>query len=305
MTLEARLHTGKFSLGGFTKLKAYFELTKPKVTVLNMLVSIVTFILASAGGVNWADLALFSVAAYLVVGGCGAVNCYYDRDIDAVMDRTARRALPTRRVAALNALAIGLASMIVGFIATYVLFGLTTLVMVALGAVFYLLVYTVWLKRTSRWNVLIGAVSGGFAATAGWAATGNSFTLIPILIGILDIVWTPGHLWSLAIKRVEEYAKAGIPMLPTHSGIGYASKFVLLFNATTVAFSFVFTLLGETGLIYTVVAAACGAWLLWKSVKLYRNPSVQLGHEAYLASMPYLAALMASFLIDRIAMLRL
>ena len=268
-----------------------------------MLVSVVTFILASAGGVKWAGLVLFSIAAYLVVGGCGAVNCYYDRDIDAAMDRTARRAIPTGRVAASKALAVGIALITVGLTATYALFGAMTLAMVALGAAFYLLVYTVWLKRTSRWNVLIGAVSGGFAATAGWAATGASITLVPILIGLLDVVWTPGHLWSLAIKRVDEYKKAGVPMLPTRSGIGYASRFVLIFNSATVAFSFVFTLIGETGLIYTAVAAACGAWLLWKSVKLYRNPSAHLGHEAYIASMPYLAALMVGFLLDRIVTL--
>lgn len=279
--------------------KGLLEVTKPKVTILNILVSAIAFIMAPSQ-TNWLSLLVFCIAAYFVVGGCGALNCYLDRDIDAVMDRTSHRVIPRKILTPTMVLTFGLALMSIGLAITYLIFGSETLLMVSLGSFFYLFVYTIWLKRRSKWNVALGAVSGGLAALAGWTATGSTLTITPMLLGLIDFLWTPGHLWSLAMRRVRDYANAKIPMLPVVSGLRKTSWFVFAFNLTTVAFSFSFVMLGITGLLYTIMAVIAGFWLLRHNIQLLKEPSEKLGGIQYFASMPYLAIILLALLFDRL-----
>jgi protoheme IX farnesyltransferase len=282
------------------KWNKYLELTKPKVTLLNILVGVTCFIFADYPIIDFTALTVFFIVAYMTAGGCGAINCYLDRDIDGLMFRTAKRAIPSGCIKPYNALLWGVILTLVGLSSTYVVFGLSTWVMVFLGALFYLIIYTIMLKRSTRWNVVIGALSGSFAALAGWTASGRTLSTLPIFIGILDFLWTPGHLWSLAIRRIEEYQQANVPMLPVKSGLRKTSQYIFIFNLMTFIFSILFTVLGLTGLLYTIVAIFSGLKLLHTSYKLLKSPSQDSGMKVFLASMPYLAFMMIGIMIDRI-----
>ena len=208
----------------------YLELTKPKVTLLNLLVGVACFVLAAFPAVNWFKLVLFSVVGYLAAGGCGVLNSVYDQDIDKLMARTSKRAIPAGYVPLNKATGFGIAMIAVSFAISCFFFNPLTALMIGLGTVFYLVIYTVWLKRISPWNVVIGGFAGCFAALSGWTAAVNTLSLMPLLVAMLDFLWTPGHLWGLAIKKIKEYKNAGIPMLPVRIGINRASQVVFWLN---------------------------------------------------------------------------
>ena len=283
-------------------LDKYLELTKPRVTSLNVAVGITCFILAELPRIDWPTLIIFGTVAYLTVGGCGALNCYFDRDLDKLMDRTCRRAIPSGAITPVNALLYGLILLTIGMFGACFTFSKLAFGMIVMGAAAYLFVYTHWLKRRSRWNVVIGGVSGSFAALSGWAATGNAFSLMPLLVALLDFLWTPGHLWGLAIARVKEYRRASLPMLPVTVGLRTASRYVFLFNVLTFASSLLFPILGMTGPVYSVAAIFAGALLLWRSWKLLILPSEGGGFRLFLLSVVYLSFVMGALVIDRLTL---
>jgi protoheme IX farnesyltransferase len=188
----------------------------------------------------------------------------------------------------------------VSFVFSYFFFNPLTFLMLALGLVFYLAVYTVWLKRTSPWNVVIGGFAGCFAAFSGWTAAVNTLSLLPFLVATLDFLWTPGHLWGLAIKKVAEYSRAKVPMLPVKLGKNKAARIVFGVNAATVAFSFLFPALGVTGTVFTAVAVVAGTVFLAQSLWLAVFPSEAGGFRVFLVSMPYLAFLMVGLIVDKL-----
>ncbi len=281
-------------------LGKYVELTKPKVTLLNLLVGVTCFMLAAFPAVDWTRLAVFSVAGYLACGGCGALNCVYDQDTDKLMDRTSQRAIPTGAVTPRKALLFGSVLTGAGISLSYIYFNVLTSLMMVLGAAFYLGVYTVLLKRKSSWNVVIGGFAGCFAALSGWTASANALSLAPLLVSSVDFLWTPGHLWGLAIKKVREYRKAGIPMLPVAAGLKKSARIVFLFNLATITSSLLFPLFGLAGIVYSAVAVSAGVWFTFESRRLLVSPSETGGFRVFLASMPYLAFLMAGLLADKI-----
>jgi protoheme IX farnesyltransferase len=282
------------------KIGKYFELTKPKVTLLNLLVGVTCFVLAAFPAIDWLRLAAFGLVGYLAAGGCGVLNSVYDRDVDKLMTRTSKRAIPAGYITTNKALAFGIAMIAVSFVFSYFIFNPLTFLMLATGLAFYLLVYTVWLKRISPWNVVIGGFAGCFAGFAGWAAAVGTLSLTALLVASLDFLWTPGHLWGLAIKKMKEYKLAGIPMLPVKVGIIKAGKVVFLLNAVTVAFSFLFPLLGLTGVVYSGFAILAGGAFLFQNRGLMFSASEMSGFKAFLASMPYLALLMLGLILDKI-----
>ena len=172
--------------------------------------------------------------------------------------------------------------------------------MLALGLVFYLAIYTVWLKRTSPWNVVIGGFAGCFAGFAGWAAATGTLSLTAMLVGAFDFLWTPGHLWGLAMKKIREYKTAGIPMLPVKIGLGKAALVVFALNVVTVAFSFLFPFFGLSGTIYLGFAILTGSGFLFQNRGLLFSASEANGFKAFIASMPYLALLMLGLILDKI-----
>ena len=282
------------------KIGKYLELTKPKVTLLNLLVGVTCFLLAAYPTVDWLKLAAFSIVGYLAAGGCGVLNSVYDRDVDKLMTRTSKRAIPSGYITSTKALTFGIALIVSSFAFSYFFFNPLTFLMLALGLVFYLAIYTVWLKRTSPWNVVIGGFAGCFAGFAGWAAAAGTLSLTALLVGALDFLWTPGHLWGLAMKKIREYKIAGIPMLPVKVGLSKAALVVFVLNVVTVAFSFLFPLFGLTGAIYLGFAIFAGSGFLFQNRGLLFSASEANGFKAFIASMPYLALLMLGLILDKI-----
>ncbi len=281
-------------------LDKYIELTKPKVTLLNLFVGVTCFILASFPKVDLPALFLFSVAGYMAAGGCGVLNCVYDANLDRLMKRTSSRAIPSGAITPVRALFFGSSMTAAGILISYFTFNGLTALMIFLGALFYVLVYTILLKRNSPWNVVIGGFAGCFAALSGWTAAMGTLSLLPLLISLVDFLWTPGHLWGLAIKKVREYNKAGIPMLPVTMGLRRASLITFSVNALTIVSSLLLPLLGLTGRLYSAVAISAGAWFLFENRKLVAYPSEASGFRLFLASMPYLALVMAGLVVDKI-----
>ncbi len=283
------------------KLEKYLELTKPKVTLLNLLVGVTCFIVAAYPTINWLSLFVFGVLGYLVAGGCGVLNSVYDQDIDKLMDRTSRRAIPAGHVSTCTALTFGITLITIGMTIATLFFNTLTTVMLGLGTVFYIAVYTVWLKRKSPWNVVIGGLAGCFAALAGWTAAVNELGLLPLLVATLDFLWTPGHLWGLAIKKIREYKFAKIPMLPVTLGIKKSAIVVFWLNILTVAFSFSLPLLGLTGPVYLIIALVAGVSFLVHNRGLLGHASEASGFKVFAASMPYLASIMLGLILDKVA----
>jgi protoheme IX farnesyltransferase len=282
------------------KIGKYLELTKPKVTLLNLLVGVTCFLLAAYPTVDFLKLAAFSIVGYLAAGGCGVLNSVYDEDVDKLMTRTSKRAIPSGYITSTKALTFGAALIVSSFVFSYIFFNPLTFLMLALGLVFYLPIYTIWLKRTSPWNVVIGGFAGCFAGFAGWAAAAGTLSLMALLVGALDFIWTPGHLWGLAIKKIREYKTAGIPMLPVKVGLSKAALVVFVLNVVTVAISFLFPLLGLTGAVYLGFAIFAGSGFLFQNRGLLFSASEANGFKAFIASMPYLALLMIGLILDKI-----
>jgi heme o synthase len=281
-------------------LNRYIELTKPKVTLLNLLVSLTCFVLAAFPQINIFGFLEFAVAGYLAAGGCGVLNCVYDKDLDKLMPRTSTRAIPSGFVTPRRALVFGMVMIGSGVAVSYFAFNSLTALMIIFGAVFYVLVYTVLLKRNSHWNVVIGGFAGCFAALSGWTAAVGTLSLLPLLISLLDFLWTPGHLWGLAIKKINEYGKAGIPMLPVTLGLPKAAQIIFFVNVLTIGSSLVLPLLGLAGVLYLAVAISAGAWFLFESGRLAVAPSEAGGFRIFLASMPYLAVIMTGLVLDKL-----
>jgi len=279
------------------------ELTKPKVTLLNLLVGVTCFILAAYPAVDWLKIIVFSIAGYLAAGGCGVLNSVYDKDIDKLMPRTSKRAIPAGHMPIRKAAFLGIAMLFSGVALSYFFFNMLTVLMIGLGVIFYLLIYTVWLKRVSTWNVVIGGFAGCFAALSGWTAAVNTLSLLPLLVAMLDFLWTPGHLWALAIKRIKEYRNARVPMLPVKVGINKASRIVFWSNILTVSFSLLFPLAHLTGIIFTFILLASGTTFIYLNRRLLTSASEDYGFRVFVASMPYLTIIMLGLIVDKILLI--
>jgi heme o synthase len=283
------------------KIEKYLELTKPKVTLLNLLVGATCFILGAFPLFDPFKLAVFAMAGYLACGGCGVLNCVYDQNVDKLMHRTAKRAIPQGDISVRNALLFGSILTIAGISIGYFTFNWLTALMMILGTIFYLIVYTMWLKRTSSWNVVIGGAAGCFAALSGWTAAANSLTLLPLLISSVDFLWTPGHLWGLAMKKSAEYKNAEIPMLSVTAGLKKTAKIAFLFNIAAIGCSVLLPILGLAGLIYSFFAVSAGTWFVLENKRLLLIPSGANGFRVFLVSMPYLVILMIGLVVDKVA----
>ena len=266
--------------------------------MLLLLVAAAGYLVTSGPDFRAAPFALLMVSGLLASGGASAVNHYVDRDIDRVMARTRQRPIPSGRVRPVHALAFGVAliALAVG-LALFV--NLLTAAFLLLGFVVYVFVYTIGLKRRSAWNIVIGGFAGSCPALAGSAAAADAVSLGPALIALLVFLWTPGHFWALAFLRREEYAKAGLPMLPSVTDERTAAKWIALSTALVPPFALSFWVLSVSGLAYLAVAVAAGTVLLYFAFRFLQTPSGRNALAGYRASGPYLAALLLALIADR------
>lgn len=277
---------------------AYFVLTKPRIIVLLLVTTVPAMILA-AGDVP-PLLLMFNtlLGGSLSAGGANAVNCYVDRDIDLEMERTRNRPIPAGLVSPGGALAFGLTLGIGGFAYLVATVNLLT-ALLATGALgFYVIVYTLLLKRYTSLNIVIGGAAGAVPVLCGWSAIHNSLGLPALLLFVLVFLWTPPHFWALAIKFRNDYEAASVPMLPVVKGTERTSRSILLYLWPMFAASVVLVPLAGMGWLYLVAAVVLGSIFVIKAFHLKREPSVEAAMGLFKYSIVYLFMLFLAIALD-------
>jgi heme o synthase len=278
----------------------YIELMKPRVMSLVVFTAFVGLVIAP--GHLHPVIALTALICIAVgAGAAGALNMWYDADIDARMTRTQARPIPAGRVAPGEALAFGVT--LAGF--AVVVLGL--LVNVVAGALlaatiaFYVLVYTMWLKRRTPQNIVIGGAAGALPPMIGWAAVTGGLAVEPALLFLIIFFWTPPHFWALSLYRVEDYARAGVPMLPVVAGETETRRQILLYSLVLAPLGVAPWFLGYAGLLYGIVAVAGGAAMVALAVRIRRDRGHTASKQMFGFSIVYLFLLFATLLVDRLA----
>jgi len=290
------LRAATASSGARQVLSDYLELTKPKVQSLLLLTTVATMEVAGSPAVS--KIALTCVGGYLSAGGAGAVNHCLDRDIDARMSRTASRPIPAGRVTPRAALIYGFTLAA----ASFVLLSLTVNVLAASlalgGFVGYVGVYTMWLKRRTPQNIVIGGAAGAMPTLVGWAATRGSLAWTAVYLFAIVFYWTPPHFWALSLLMKDEYAKVGVPMMPVVRGEHETRRQILLYTLLLYAISQLPFCAGEFGGLYLVASVVLGCTFIGGSVLLYRRADRRSALRLYLFSLAYLALLFGAMVAD-------
>jgi protoheme IX farnesyltransferase len=232
-------------------------------------------------------------------GAAGALNMWYDADIDAVMTRTAGRPVPAGRVTPGEALTFGLVLSVLSVMTLGVLVNWLSASLLAFTIFFYAVVYTMWLKRWTPQNIVIGGAAGAFPPMIGWAAATGGISLESVLLFLIIFFWTPPHFWALSLYRAEDYARAGVPMLPVVSGERETRRQILLYTLVLVPLGVAPWLIGFAGLTYGVVAMATGAVMLLLAIRVMTERSDRAAKHLFAFSILYLFLLFAFLLIDR------
>ncbi len=278
-------------------VKAYWELTKPKIVLLLDFTALMAF-LVPLSTVNIVRLAAVIAAGTLSSGGAGALNSYLDEDIDRSMGRTSRRPIPQGEVSPFRALIFGLSLIFAALAISILLLPLIAGVFVMLGAAIYVLFYTKYLKRRTALNIVLGGSAGSCAPLAGWAAaTGNLSSAAPWLMALLVFVWTPSHFWALAMRAVGDYTRVGIPMLPVVVGEKKTAQYIALNTFLLVPLSLALVPFGF-GILYLAVAALLGLGMILVDLKLVANPTKAQAWTAFKFSSPYLAIVFLAMALD-------
>ena len=280
------------------------EISKPRIVVL-LVITAVTSMYAASKLVdvapefdNWSYLHII-IAGALASAGSSALNHYYDKDIDPKMKRTSTRPIPSGRMAASHVFIYGLVVSCVSVIYGFFALNPITAFFIAVGIFSYVIIYTAWLKRLNSSNIVIGGIAGSAAAWAGWAAATGSMDLLGFLVGFLVFVWTPSHFWCLAMKIKDEYAQAGVPMLPVVIGMQKTSKFILGNTIILVPYSLILSFIPDgLGVVYTVIALVSGGLMLVYHYKLTKNPTSEFAWKAYKVTAPYLTIIFVAVALD-------
>jgi protoheme IX farnesyltransferase len=274
----------------------YVALTKPKVQSLLLLTTVTTMFVA--GSPSLTLVLLTCIGGYLSAGGAGAVNHWFDRDIDAQMARTADRPVPSGRVAPNAALAFGLALGALAFVELTLFVNLTAALLSFSGFLGYVLVYTVWLKRRTAQNIVIGGAAGAVPPLVGWAAVRGTVGGTAILLFAIVFFWTPPHFWALSLLMKDEYAKVGVPMLPVVRGEDETRRQILLYSVLLYAVTQLPFCAGGFGAIYLVASLILGGAFIGGAVLLQRRADRRSALKLYLFSLLYLALLFCAMVLD-------
>ena len=274
----------------------YAAMTKPKVQSLLLFTTVATMYVA--GDPSLGLVALTCLGGALSAGGAGAINHWYDRDIDAVMQRTRTRPVPSGRVSPRAALLYGIALGAASFVLLTLTVNLLAAVLALSGLLGYVLVYTVWLKRTTPQNIVIGGAAGAVPPLVAWAAVTGSLEGSALYLFAIVFYWTPPHFWALSLLMRDEYERAGVPMLPVVRGEAETRWQIVLYTALLVAV----TLLPFAGMlfggVYLVAAVALGGAFLWLALRLRRRADRRSALRLYLFSLAYLALLFGAMVLD-------
>jgi len=280
--------------------KEILEISKPRIVVLLVFTAITSMYAASkliGPELDYLDLLHIIVAGSLASAGSSALNHYYDKDIDSLMKRTSVRPIPSGRIKENTVLLYGITVSSISVIYSALTLNYVTTFFIALGIFFYVIIYTVWLKRSNSSNIVIGGFAGSAAAMAGWAGATGSMDILGFLVGFLVFVWTPSHFWCLAMKMKDEYSDAKVPMLPVLIGMEKTSKYILANTLILLPYSLMLYAFG-LGIVYTVIAAVSGGLMLVYHYKLTKVPTSEFAWKAYKITAPYLAIIFIAVALD-------
>jgi protoheme IX farnesyltransferase len=277
----------------------YLEILKPQIMLLIVITTVGAMGFAAHGWPGTWLLVATVVGMCLCSGGSSALNHWYDRDIDLLMARTAARPVASGRIVARDALVIGNVLGVGGVLWLGILVNWPAALWALAGFLCYVLVYTVWLKRTTPQNIVIGGAAGAIPPLVGWAAVTGRTDLAAVALFLIIFLWTPPHFWSLAIMLEDDYEAAGIPMLPNVAGREATSRQITLYASLLLAASFVPVVLGDLGVLYAAAAALLGGRFLWLAVDLMHTPDIPTARRTFRFSLLYLAALFAAMALDR------
>lgn len=282
--------------GAWETVKVYVELTKPRIIELLLITTVPAMVVAADGWPStWLVVATL-LGGTLSAAGANTINSVIDRDIDRIMRRTRRRPLPASRVAMRPALVFGVALGVAGFFWLWATSNLLAASLSTAGLLFYVVVYSLWLKRTSPQNIVIGGAAGAVPALVGWAAVQGELALPAWVMFAIVFFWTPPHFWALALRYRDDYAAAGVPMLPVVAGTETTIEHIVTYTYVMVGVSLLLYPTGAVGWLYLLVALALGAWMIVRARRLRRFPGEVMRFFAY--SNVYLAALFVAMAVD-------
>ena len=282
-------------------LTDFFELTKPRIMIL--------LLITMLGGMAWAQdglPSLWLIAAALVgmglcSGGASAINHAVDRDLDVRMERTRQRPVAAGRVAPTAAIVFGVVLTVLGVVVLSVLATPAAAALALGGNLFYVLIYTLWLKRRTPQNIVIGGAAGAMPPLVGWAAVTGNITLAPLFLFGLIFLWTPPHFWALALVKQDEYENAGVPMLPNVRGVRVTTMQMVVYTVILLVFSLLAVPFGLLGYLYGTIALLLGARFLQMAVQLHRHGGdLDEAREMFRFSLLYLAGIFFAIALDRV-----
>ena len=280
------------------RLGAYVALTKPRIIELLLITTLPAMILAQGGmpGV-WLMIATL-LGGTLAAGGANAINMFVDRDIDKLMNRTAKRPLVTGVIAPRNALIFAVKLEVVAFVELWAWVNLLSAALAVSATLFYVFIYTLWLKRTSKQNIVIGGAAGAMPVLVGWAAVTNSLAWAPIVLFAVIFTWTPPHFWALAFKYKDDYEAASVPMLPVVATFRRTAIEILVYTLIMVGFTLFLAPVAHLGALYLLSAALLGTGFVAMSVRLWMQATPKASMQLFSYSITYLALLFTVIAVD-------
>ncbi len=284
-------------------IKALFDLMKPRVMSLAVFTCVVGLVIAPEQ-VNFLSATLSILAVAIGSGAAGALNMWYESDLDSLMSRTCLRPIPTGRLTRLQALIFGTVSSFVSVIALYFFSNLVAASLLALTILFYVFIYTIWLKRKTPQNIVIGGAAGALPPVIGWSISTGGIGLEPIILFLIIFIWTPSHFWALGLYKSDDYRKAKIPMLPVTSGIDTTKKNILIYSILLFPVALAPFFLKFSGLIYLLFSLPLSTYYIFICFKLFKTKNSviekKIAKQIFGFSIFYLFIIFISILVDKI-----
>ena len=291
----------KLDYFGYTK--AFFKLMKPRVMSLVIFTCVVGLVIAPVK-INFFDAMFSLIAVSIGSGAAGALNMWYESDLDSVMTRTCLRPIPAGKLTRKQALIFGISLSLLAVILLYMFSNLVAATTLAITILFYVFVYTIWLKRKTPQNIVIGGAAGALPPVIGWAIATNTISLEPIILFLIIFIWTPSHFWALSLYKSEDYRKAKIPMLPITSGVKTTKLNILIYSLILFPVAIAPFFLNYLGEIYLTLALVLSGYYVFISYQLYKEKKPfkekKLATKLFAYSIFYLFMIFTSILIDRL-----
>ncbi|CAB4363146.1 MAG: protoheme IX farnesyltransferase [Actinobacteria bacterium] len=281
-----------------SRIGGFVALTKPRIIELLLITTVPTMVMAQGGWPRTSLVLITLLGGTLAAGGANAINMVVDRDIDKLMPRTQGRPLVTGLLGPREAMVFAIALEVLAFAVLWAWANLLSAILALSATLFYVFVYTLWLKRTSTQNIVIGGAAGAVPVLVGWAAVQNNVAWAPVVLFVVMFLWTPPHFWALAIRYADDYRAADVPMLPAVASLQVTVRKMVLYTSLMVVSTLVMWPVGHLGLIYGIPAIALGALFLWGTIDLGTNPTAPRAMRVFGYSITYVTLLFAALTVD-------